>query len=241
MRTSQTCANLMAVIADIQHAIDPVVKNKEVKVEGERAKWSSTYATLGTLAKAITPHLKAHKIAKVQGVTGPSGAPMLTTRLQLGDEWLEADYPIKQTRDGSQGFGGGIGFAKRWAICGIFDIVPDDVEEAQGYKDARAETRVPRKGAAPGGLAAMLDAIRDAGTLGDFEKAARAARAAHPTGEPATSIERAITARFVTSADNADSEDKLAKCREARERIQPRGTEAREALARAERRMRGEV
>lgn len=241
MRTSEKCSNLMAIIAEIQHAIDPVVKNKEVKVEGEKAKWSSTYATLGTLSKAITPHLKTHKVAKVQGVAPSPLGPMLVTRLQLGEEWIEADYPIKQTRDGSQGFGGGIGFAKRWAICGIFDIVPDDVEEGQGYKDARAETRRPSKSAAPGGLAPMLDAIRDAPGAESFEKAARAARGAHPSGDASAAVERAIAARLVVSIDNADTPDKLATCRTLYERIQPRGIEVRDALGRADRRMRGEV
>jgi hypothetical protein len=236
MRTSENSGTLMKIVAEIQHAIDPVVKNKTVEVAGEKAKWSSTYATLGTLAKAITPLLKLHKVAKVQGVTASPMGPMLTTRLQVGDEWIEADYPIKQTRDGSQGFGGGISFAKRWAICGIFDIVPDDVEEGQGYQDARAASRTPRRAAAPGGIGALLRTITDA-SADTIEEAAQRARAAQPIGEAGASVQREIAAWFTNAFDNAATLDELTHLRDLANRIKPHGSDIRAAIANAARRL----
>lgn len=242
IRTSETVQKITTAIAAVQHAIPPIEKNKTVKVDGEKARWESAYATLSTLADAAKPHLRAHGIAKIQAVGHSQGlGPVLVTRLALEDEWIEGDYPIKPSRDGAQGFGGGISFAKRWAICGLLDIVPDDIEEGLGYRDAQRESKAPRRTAAPGGLSAMLDAIRDADTLANFEKAARAARAAHPSGEASAAVEKAITSRIVVSIDNADTPDKLAVCRDAHGRIQARGSEVRDAIGRAERRMRGEV
>jgi hypothetical protein len=244
MKTSEQTDKIDAAMTKVQAALAPITKNKVVDTsrDGGSGGWKSGYTTLDALYSAVHDLLAEHRVVIYQGGDFVQGlGAVLVTRLAHEGQWIQSFFPVKTSRDGAQGFGGGVTFARRWGLCCAVGLVPADAEEGQGYKDAAREGKAPRKAAAPGGLAAMLDAIRDAGTLGDFEKAARAARAAHPTGEPATSIERAITARFVTSADNADTEDKLAKCREARERIQPRGTEAREALARAERRMRGEV
>lgn len=234
MRTSEKCSGILTIIAEIQHAIDPVVKNKTVTVEGERARWSSNYATLGVLAKAVEPHLKAHKIAKIQDVgLVPTLGPVLITRLQFGDEWIEADYPIKQTRDGSQGFGGGISFAKRWAICGIFDIIPDDVEEGQGYRDVKAQNKAPRKAGAPSGIAGLLQSIREAESCDLLIVSAATARSLHPTGEASGAVERAIETWFVDACENARDVDTLTSIRDTANKVKPRGTDVRAAISKA--------
>ena len=242
MNTSTTVSKITAAIAAVQSAIEPFTKNKAVKVEGDRAQWSSSYATLSQLADAIREHVKAHGIAIVQSTEAlPTLGACLVTRAAVEDEWIEIAFPIKASRDGAQGFGGGITFARRWTLCALFGLVPDDAEEGQGYADAKREGKAPRKAAAPSGLSGLLDAIRDADTLKSFEAAARTARGAHPAGEAAASVERAVSARLVVSIDNADTPEKLQFCRDANTRIQARGTEVRDALNRADRRLRGEV
>lgn len=238
MNTSPTITKITAAIAAVQAAIEPFTKNKAVKVEGDRAQWSSTYATLSQLDDAIREHVKTQGIAIIQTTEAIAQlGPVLVTRAALADEWIEIAFPIKASRDGAQGFGGGITFAKRWSTCALFNLIPDDAEEGQGYKEAKREAKAPRKAAAPGGLAAMLDAIRDSQGAHAFEGAARAARAAHPTGEPATAVERAIAARLIASIDGADSADKLTLCNDLHQRIQARGTDVRDAFRRAEQRL----
>lgn len=238
MNTSQNVAKITAAIAAVQAKIEPFTKNKAVKVEGEKARWESTYATLATLDAAIRHHVRDHGIAIIQSTVSIAQlGPCLATRAALEDEWIEVYFPIKPSRDGAQGFGGGISFARRWGTCAVWNLVPDDVEEGQGYRDAARENKAPRKAAAPSGLGALLEAIRDSETLKSFEAAARTARSAHPSGEAASSIERAIEARFVIAIDGADTGDKLVTCRDAYGRIQPRGTAVRDAFARAEQRL----
>lgn len=242
MNTSQTVSKITAAIAAVQAKIEPITKNKAVKVEGEKARWESNYATLATLDAAIREHVRGAGIAIIQSVEQvPQLGPVLVTRAAVEDEWIEVSFPIKESRAGAQGFGGGISFARRWGTCALWNLVPDDIEEGQGYRDAAREGKAPRKAAAPPGLGTMLDAIRDADTLKSFEAAARTARGAHPAGEAAASVERSITARFVVSIDNADTAEKVQFCRDAYTRIQPRGTEVRDAFSRADRRLRGEV
>lgn len=244
MKTSEQTDKIDEVIALVQAEIEQVTKDKIVDVktrEGGDA-WKSGYATLAALDAAARPALKKHGVAVYQGGGFVQGlGPTLETRLAYQGQWIESFYPVKTSRDGAQGFGGGISFGRRWGLCGMLGLVPHDAEEGEGFKAARLENKAPRRGAAPGGLAPLLEAIRSSETLSSFEQAARAARGAHPSGDASAAVEKAITTRFVVSVDNADTPDKLALCRTANERIQPRGTEVRDALGRADRRMRGEV
>lgn len=241
MKTSDQIDRITAAIATVQAKAEAVTKNKTVKVEGDKARWESAYATLATLDAAVRPAMVEAGIALVQSIEAQQGGPVLVTRIAVADQWIEVQHPIKPSRDGAQAFGGGISFARRWALCAVFHLVPDDAEEGQGYKDAAREAKAPRKAAAPGGIAAALAAIRDASSASALIEAAAKARDGFPTGEAAASVERTITQRMVTSIDNADTPEILGTLKKLHERIQARGAEVREAFAKADRRMRGEV
>lgn len=226
----------MTALAKVQAAIGPISKSKEVKVEGERAQWASKFAPLPKLDEVARPHLNEAGIAVVQTTAPGTGGSVHVTRFALGGEWFEVVFPLKPSRDGAQGLGAAITFARRWAYCAALNMIPDDGEEQQGYRQEERATRAPRRAAAPGGLAGMLDVIRESQGLNAFEDAARKARAAHPAGEGAIAVERAITARLVVAIESADA-DKLALCNEVHQRLQARGTEVRSALAAAEKRL----
>lgn len=234
MRTSEKYATITDALVKVQHAIEPVHKNKTVKVEGDRAKWESSYATLATLDAAVRPALKAEGIAVFQTTSHAQGAgAVLVTRLAKGDEWIEGEYPIKPSRDGAQGFGGGISFARRWCLCGLLNLVPDDVEEGQGYRDAAREGKAPRRAAAPTGIGGMLAAIRDAADCDAMIGAASKARAAHPTGEASAAVERTIETWFVDACERAQGVDDLTAIRDAANKVKPRGTDVRSAIGKA--------
>ena len=233
MKTSDTVAAIHEAIAKVQAAIEPIAKNKAVKVEGEKARWESNYATLATLDAAVRPALIEHGIAVMQSTDFLAGAGfVLVTRLALGAEWIESVYPIKPSRDGSQGFGGGISFARRWGLCGVLNLVPDDIEEGQGYADAKREGKAPRRQAAPGGLGAVLESIRGS-TLDTIVTAARKARAEHPAGEASAAVEKTIEAWFVATCDACKSLDTHTTIRDLANTIKPRGTDVRNAIQRA--------
>ncbi len=70
------------------------------------------------------------------------GLAAVVTRVSHAGQWIEVEYPVKASRDGAQAFGGGIAFAKSWGLRDLLAIeVPDDAEEASGYREARRDAR----------------------------------------------------------------------------------------------------
>lgn len=239
MRTSPTTAQIDAQMAKVQAQLEPVRKDKGVKVEGERAKWESRFATFAVLYKACRDSLREHGIVFYQGGMFVAGAgERLVTRLAYQGEWIESDFPVKPSRDGAQGFGGGISFSKRWGLCCMVGLVPvDDVEEHQGYVDNRP-VKTKQQKAAPG-AAALLETIRGSVSLDELARAAQMARGSHPTGEIAVAIEKTIEAWFIAAIDKATSADDLTVIRDVCNAVKPRGAGVREALRKADERLIG--
>jgi hypothetical protein len=235
MRTSEQTDKIDGAIAMVQAHLDPITKNKRVDVESKRTgeQWSSGYVTLAALYEAVHPLLSEHRIVVYQGGDFVQGlGPVLVTRLAHEGQWIESFFPVKTSKEGAQGFGGGVSFARRWGLCSMLNLIPDDVEEGQGYRDARREAKAPRKASAPGGLGALLDTIRSA-TLDTIADSVQRARGAHPTGEASSSVERTIESWFVNAFDNVNTIDALTAIRDAANRLKPRGSEVRAALTKA--------
>lgn len=236
MRTSTETTVIDAAMAAIQAAIEPITKDKIIKVEGTGGGWSSGFATLPLLYGTVRPLLSQHKIAIYQGTRFVEGGGgwALVTRLTLDGEWIETDYPVKQSKDGAQGFGGGNSFARRWAICGLFGLVPQDAEEGAGYKDARAASRPARRPPVPAGIAATVEAIRVCDTIETLIATASRARSDHPVGEASAAVERAIEGWFVSAFNVAEiNADDVSALRAAATSVKPRGSSVRDAIQRA--------
>lgn len=225
-------------MANVQSALKVVQKNKSVDVQGERAKWSSRFATFDVLHDACHAALVAEGVAIYQGGAFiPGAGERLVTRLAKGGQWIESDFPIKPSRDGSQGFGGGISFAKRWGLMGMVGIVAaDDPEEKAGYQDERQK---PKRAAAPAGLPQMLEAIRAAEAHADLAQRVAVARAANPTGEGAVAVEKELEAWLCAALAATRNVDDLTLLRDLCTRIRPRGTSVRAEIAAAEKRLMG--
>lgn len=239
MKHSESTLAIDAMIAAIQKAIEPISKNKEVKIEGDKAQWKSRYATLQTLDDAVRARLTGAGLHLLQGCEfmGPGGWA-LVSRLTYEAEWYEVTYPIKASREGGQGFGGGLAFARRWALCGLFNLVPNDLEEGQGYKDAAAEGKPPRRAAAPAGIASAIEAVRSAVDSPAFVSAVAKARGAHPTGDASAAIERAVESWFVDAFSREDlTVPEFETLRATANTVKPRGSAVREAIAKTAREM----
>lgn len=241
MRSSEHTDKIDAAMSRAQAALEPVKKNKGVKVDSEKAKWESRFATFAVLHAACKAALAGQGIAIYQGgafIQG--GGERLVTRLALAGQWIESDFPIKPTREGSQGFGGGISFAKRWGLCAMVGLVAeDDHEEAQGYRDERPAK--PQKQKGPPGISAILETIRGAASFDELATAAIAARSAFSVGEPAVAVEKTITDWYVHELDRAKDPDTLTLARDSLNRVKPRGDIVRQALARADKRIFGDA
>lgn len=233
MKTSEQTDKIDAAMAQVQATLAPIAKNKTVDTSrgGDSEKgWKSSFTTLDALYTAAHDALTTNKVVIYQGGDFVQGiGAVLVTRLACEGQWIQSFFPVKTSRDGAQGFGGGITFARRWGLCCMVGLVPADIEEGQGYKDAARENKAPRRAAAPGGLGALLTAIREAdveSVIGEVQKA----RAAHPTGEGSRSVEQTIGAWFVNACANVSSIDGLTLIRDAANRIKPQGGDVRAAI-----------
>jgi hypothetical protein len=228
MDRSPTTGKIDAAIRLIQQAIDPITKDKIVKVDGDRATWQSGFITFNGLHAVIKPHLREHEITLYQYPTFGAGGERFATRLTLGDEYVEADYPVLSSKPGPMGYGAGRSFAKRWGLMDLLGIVAEDAGEKRGYDDERAPSRAKQR--APQGIAAALAAIRSATADADFIAAAQAARASFAT-EPA--VEQTITGWIVNACAGLKSLDELTTLRDVQNVVRARGVELSEAMRKA--------
>jgi len=238
VRHSERTDLIDAAMSRVQAELKIVDKNKAVNVDSDKAKWSSRFATFDVLYKACHDALAAHDVTVYQGgAFVPGAGERLVTRLAHGGQWIESDFPIKPSRDGAQGFGGGVSFAKRWGLMGMVGLATaDDLDEKQGYQDER---RQPKRAAAPAGLPTALDAIRGAETHAELAQRVATARAAHPIGEGAVAVEKELEVWLCDALAASRNLDDLTMLRDLCTRIRPRGTSVRAAIATAEKRIMG--
>lgn len=237
MDTSATTAKIDAAILALQSAVEPVRKNKSVEVELKTGGgYKSGFATYATLYDAVREQLREQRISVTQlGGFVPGAGERLFIRLAHDGEWIMGDFPIKESRPGSQGFGGGISFARRWSIlCALGLVIEDDLDERAGYKDQREPSKAKQR--APQGIAAALAAIRGATADADFIAAAQAARASFAT-EPA--VEQTISGWLVNACGIVKSLDDLTTLRDLQGVVRGRGAELSEALRKAGARLEG--
>jgi hypothetical protein len=219
MHTSASTTAIDDAIRIIQQEIGPIVKNKTVKVDGDRATWQSGFATFSLLHSLVKPHLAKHGITLYQyPAFVPGAGERFFTRLTLGEEFVEADYPVLSSKPGPMGYGAGRSFAKRWGIMDLMGLDATDAEEKKGYQDQREPSKARQK--APAGAAQALDAIRKATSDPDFLAACSAARAAYPL-EPET--EKTIAGWFLHALSVAKSLDELTAIRDLGKIVKPRG------------------
>lgn len=236
MKSSPTTGKIDAAMAAVQLALVPVAKNKGVEVDGAKAKWESRFTTFEALWAACKDPLAVNGVSVTQGGEFVPGAgERLVTRLSCEGEWIESSFPIKTSRDGAQGFGGGISFAKRWGLAAMVGIVStDDADERTGYQNERTPAKVRQK--APPALGAALAAIRSANSSESLTAAAGAARADFAR-EP--EVERTIAAWFVDELSRVSHPDALILIRDLGKAIKPRGGDVLSALQAAETRLVG--
>jgi hypothetical protein len=228
-----------AAMGLVQASLELVQKNKAVDVDGAKAKWQSKFATFDVLYMACRDALRKEGVTIYQGGSHmQSGGERLVTRLAKGGQWIESDFPIKASRDGAQGFGGGISFAKRWGLMGMVGLVSsDDPDEKAGYQDERAR---PKKQAAPAGLPAALESIRSAETYQEFAMRVSTARASNPTGDGSVAVEQAVEAWLCDELQRMRGPgdlDALTMLRDLCNRVRPRGTKVRTQIGEAEKRI----
>ena len=137
MNKSEQIGELAAALAIAQGAIQPVERNREVKVKLKAGgEYGFSYATMDAIVDAIREPLSTNGISWVQGVDGSTNGTIVETLIMhKSGQWFSTVTPVRIDGSGAQAVGSGITYAKRYGLTAALGIVTeddDDGNEADG-------------------------------------------------------------------------------------------------------------
>ncbi len=157
MRTSETISAIASALAKAQGKFGPILKKKKAEL-GKGGQYS--YADMADVCEELIPILSECGISTLQGssVENPS---FLQTRIVHGEsgEWIETDTQMFEGRNGgSQGYGSGMTYARRYGLLALVGAAPED----DGGKAASGPGARPAHGQNPFSTEqAWIDAVKD--------------------------------------------------------------------------------
>lgn len=113
--------------------------------------FKSKYADLPAIRDAVIPALSKNGIAVTQTPTFRDGAFVLVTALRMGDEVIEAVYPLP-INDKIQQQGSALTYARRYCLAAICGIAADEDDDGNAAQESDAKPRAPLKGTKNGTL-----------------------------------------------------------------------------------------
>jgi hypothetical protein len=123
---------LWAAICALQADMPEVSKNRTAK----GAKFSYRYADISDVLAAVLPALSRVGLALTQETSIIDGGIMLTTRLTHAGtgESVEGHYPVARITDDPQTMGSALTYARRYALCTLIGLAPDDDDDGEATK-----------------------------------------------------------------------------------------------------------
>lgn len=142
MRTSDNIADLAASLAKAQGAFAAIPRDREVTVALRTGGGSYTfkYATFSAILDAVRPALAANGLAVAQAIGNDTAGALVTTRvMHASGQWIESDTPVFVNGAGSQAFGSGVTYAKRYGLAAMLNVAPDEDDDGN-QADGNAAT-----------------------------------------------------------------------------------------------------
>lgn len=137
MKSSEQLANFGAAFAKAQATIEGAVKGKV------NPHLKNKYADLSSCWDACRESFTSNGISVIQGNTpSPGGVLVVTRLLHASGEWIEDDgLFVPATKNDAQGFGSALTYARRYGLCAMAGISPedDDGAAAGGKKEGGAK------------------------------------------------------------------------------------------------------
>lgn len=127
-------SNLASALARVQARLPYVHKGKTAKVPGKDGKqgYSYTYADLSDIAAILHPVLAAHDLAWTAAPTLLASGFVLAYQLMHAPsgEAIQGHYPLGDPRSMTpQQIGSAITYARRYCLCSVTGIVPDEDDD----------------------------------------------------------------------------------------------------------------
>lgn len=150
---SRDCAQVCNALATAQGQFQAPLRSKKAKVQGTSKggnaySYEYAYAPLEACIEAVQKPLAEASISRQQYIVWRGNMSFIRTILwHASGQWLAADYPIIQDKDGMAGFAGAVTYAKRQGLCLITGLSPEDDNDA--HVDERPVQQPRRPAAAP--------------------------------------------------------------------------------------------
>lgn len=139
---------LAKALAAFQLELPAVRKGETARVTGETksgkpVSYSYAYADLSDVAKVVLPLLGKHDLAFTSWPTlTPRGFVLRYELLHTSGERLTGEYPLGKPDAGAQSVGSAITYARRYCLCAVTGVSPDEDDDAAGA-NAQAQTQFP--------------------------------------------------------------------------------------------------
>lgn len=175
-RAPESVDQLAAALALVQADLPPIIAREVAKVTGETKQgkpvsYSYKYAGLATVAATILPLLGKH------GLSFTTLPTMISGRFVLRYELLHASgqriggiYPLNEDIRSPQAMGSQITYARRYTLCAVTGVAPEDDDDAAAAEGQKAAERARQQEQADAELTTARDKVRGAWAVqyGDF-------------------------------------------------------------------------
>lgn len=148
--TTPAPGSLAAALASVQANLPQVTKGETAKIEKKSGgSFKYTYADLAAVTRAILPLLGAAGLAwTTKPTVRADGRFVLEYKLlHISGESEVGEYPLSD-RGSPQEIGSAITYARRYALCSVTGVAPDDDDDAAqataGYNQHRNEPSTPQ-------------------------------------------------------------------------------------------------
>lgn len=137
MKHSKALANFNAALAAAQAEFPAITKSKvgwttDTGADGRPAPKQYHYADIADLLNACRPVLAAKGITVMQLPRIDGTMMMLDTRLQHGEEWMEAEYPVCVITAHPREIGAALTYARRYALAPMIGVAAEEDMDGAG-------------------------------------------------------------------------------------------------------------
>ena len=150
MNQSSSIANIAAALVKAQAQFKVCIK------DSNNPFFKSKYADLSTCMEAVKESLVENGLAILQlPADNDRGIVLLeTVLLHVSGEWISSLLPMPTAKSDPQAFGAAITYARRFALCSILGLTPEDddgnsASEAHRFENRKPASQTPPRKAAP--------------------------------------------------------------------------------------------
>lgn len=146
MKTSETIKELAGALSKAQGQFTNPERNREVTVATKAgSSYKFTYATLDAILDMVRKPLADNGLAISQGVHIEDGLLKVDTRLMhASGEWIEETLPLVIDDPAPQKLGSLISYGRRYALCPMLGVFPDEDDDANSASGNQITHRVER-------------------------------------------------------------------------------------------------